>query len=66
MPKSKFIGELQKQGLSLHKARAYCEELLYDGTIEMLAQPQKGNMKIVGFPGAIAREKEKVKNNENK
>ncbi|MFZ2656580.1 MAG: AAA family ATPase [Victivallales bacterium] len=61
MPKTAFIFKLRANGFSADKARAYCSELLNDGTLEQLNIPGQNNAKIIGYPGAIARLKEGVK-----
>ncbi len=65
MPKTSFIEELHNNGLSLNKARAYCDSLLHDGTLEIWSRPKEKNLKIIGYPGAIARLKDS-ENNERK
>lgn len=60
--KTVFIMELHNKGLPKDQARAYCDKLLDEGTLEQYSIPKQNNKKMIGFPGAIARLKEGVEN----
>lgn len=55
LAKTDFIMKLHKNGLSKEAARAYCDRLIIDETLDELNIRDKGNKKLIGYPGAIAR-----------